>query len=97
MQKEINIQNQILNFVRKEKELITVFLISGKKFVGYVQSFDKYTIHLKGKDFDQVIFKHAITNISIPHQTILKMFDGKNDVDYSLNDDYGESEGDSGN
>lgn len=73
MSKEINIQNQILNILRKEKTPITIFLVSGKKFVGVVAGFDKYIVHLKSKEFDQIIFKHAITNISVPKSVIQKL------------------------
>ncbi len=70
---EINIQNQILNFVRKDRALITIFLVSGKKFVGQVLGFDRYTIHIRGRDYDQIVFKHAITNISVPRHIMQKM------------------------
>ena len=70
---EINIQNQILNFVRKDRALITIFLVSGKKFIGQVLGFDRYTIHIRGRDYDQIVFKHAITNISVPHHIMQKM------------------------
>jgi len=74
VKKEINIQNQVLNFIRKEKCQINVFLVSGKKFLGQVIGFDRYTVHLRCRDFDQVIFKHAIANISIPRQIVQKMY-----------------------
>ncbi len=70
---EINIQNQILNFVRKDRTLITIFLVSSKKFVGQVLGFDRYTIHIRGRDYDQIVFKHAITNISVPRHIMQKM------------------------
>ena len=63
----------ILNFVRKERALITIFLVSGKKFVGQVVGFDRYTIHIRGRDYDQIVFKHAITNISVPHPVMSKL------------------------
>lgn len=71
--REINIQNQILNFVRKDRSLITIFLVSGKKFVGQVLGFDRYTIHIRGRDYDQIVFKHAITNVSVPRHVMQKM------------------------
>ena len=71
--REINIQNQILNFVRKDRALITIFLVSGKKFVGQVLGFDRYTIHIRGRDYDQIVFKHAITNISVPRHLMQKL------------------------
>jgi host factor-I protein len=71
--REVNIQNQILNFVRKDRALITIFLVSGKKFVGQVMGFDRYTIHIRGRDYDQIVFKHAITNVSVPRHLMQKM------------------------
>lgn len=71
--REVNIQNQILNFVRKDRALITIFLVSGKKFVGQVMGFDRYTIHIRGRDYDQIVFKHAITNVSVPRHIMAKM------------------------
>lgn len=71
--RDINIQNQFLNFIRKDKCLINVFLVSGKKFLGQVMGFDRYTVHLRCRDFDQVIFKHAIANISIHREIVQKM------------------------
>ena len=71
--REINIQNQLLNFVRKDRSLVTIFLVSGKKFVGQVVGFDRYTIHVRGRDYDQIVFKHAITNISVPRHVMQKM------------------------
>lgn len=73
MSDEISIQNQILNLVRKEKTLITIFLVSGKKLVGFVIGFDRYTVHLRCRDFYQIIFKHAITNISLPKSIMQKL------------------------
>ncbi len=78
---EINIQNQILNFVRKDRALITIFLVSGKKFVGQVLGFDRYTIHIRGRDYDQIVFKHAITNISVPRHIMQKMQGAEGDFE----------------
>lgn len=47
--------------------------MSGKKFVGQVLGFDRYTIHIRGRDYDQIVFKHAITNISVPRHIMQKM------------------------
>ena len=74
--REINIQNQLLNFVRKDRSLVTIFLVSGKKFVGQVVGFDRYTIHVRGRDYDQIVFKHAITNVSVPRHIMQKMMGG---------------------
>jgi len=92
--REVNIQNQILNFVRKDRALITIFLVSGKKFVGQVMGFDRYTIHIRGRDYDQIVFKHAITNVSVPRHIMHKMQGTEGEGDESLEGDLpAESEG----
>lgn len=93
--REINIQNQLLNFVRKDRSLVTLFLVSGKKFVGQVVGFDRYTIHVRGRDFDQIVFKHAVTNISVPRAVIQKMT-GVPVSDEPLPESAGEITGDDG-
>jgi len=59
-----NIQNDFFNTARKEKTPVTVFLISGKKLVGRIKSFDKFTILLDSHYGEQIIYKHAISTVS---------------------------------
>ena len=54
-----NLQDKFLNKLRKEKVMISVFLINGIKLDGIVEAFDPYTILLKSKT-TQSIYKHAI-------------------------------------
>ena len=62
---QINIQDDFLNRVRKEKLGINIFLVNGKKLIGKVRSFDKFTIQLVNGKTDQLVFKHAIASIMI--------------------------------
>ena len=63
---QINVQDQFLNKVRKERIWVTVQLTTGKELEGYVISFDNFSLILKDKK-DQLIYKHAISCIS-PHE-----------------------------
>ena len=62
-EKQQNIQDGFLNSVRKERSLVTVYLISGVKLTGRVKSFDKFSLILDGNHQEQLIFKHAISTI----------------------------------
>ena len=59
-----NLQNDFFNAARKEKSNVTVFLSNGKKLVGRIRSFDKFTLLLDSHYGQQIIFKHAISTIS---------------------------------
>jgi len=41
-----NIQDSFLNTARKEKTIITIYLMSGVKLTGRIRSFDKYSVVL---------------------------------------------------
>ena len=58
-----NIQDSFLNTARKEKSVITVYLLSGVKLTGRIRSFDKYSVVLETNNQEQLIFKHAISTL----------------------------------
>lgn len=60
-----NIQDGFLGRARKERAVLTVMLNSGKKIVGRIRSFDRYTLVLEDRGVEQMIFKHAIATITI--------------------------------
>jgi len=60
-----NIQESFLNFARKEKALVTIYLLSGVKLTGRIRSFDKYSVVLESNSQEQLIFKHAISTVSL--------------------------------
>ena len=64
MKNQINIQDQFLNRVRRDRIRVTVELISGQKIEGTVMSFDNFSIVLR-REGDQLIYKHAISSISL--------------------------------
>ena len=60
----MNIQDGYLGRARKERALLTVVLNSGKKVVGHIRSFDRYTLILEDRGSEQMIFKHAIATVT---------------------------------
>ncbi len=58
-----NIQDTFLNTVRKDKSVVTIYLVSGVKLTGKIRSFDKYSVLLENNAQEQLIFKHAISTV----------------------------------
>ena len=63
MEKQQNIQDGFLNSLRKEKALVTIYLMSGVKLTGRIRSFDKFAVILDSNGTEQLIFKHAISTV----------------------------------
>src|SRR5450631_3026326 len=60
-----NIQDSFLNTARKDKSVITIYLLSGVKLTGRIRSFDKYSVVLETNNQEQLIFKHAISTVAV--------------------------------
>lgn len=60
-----DIQNAFFNTARKERATVAVFLGNGKKLVGRIKSFDKFTVLLDGQYGEQIVYKHAISTVSL--------------------------------
>src|SRR6186997_3183553 len=60
-----NIQDNFLNQARRERMGVTIYLISGVKLTGRIKSFDKYSLILEAGSQEQLIFKHAISTVSV--------------------------------
>jgi host factor-I protein len=58
----VNIQDQFLNRMRREKVWLTVALSSGEKLYGTISGFDNFCILLQG-DGEQLIYKHAVAAV----------------------------------
>ena len=72
MKNKINsLQEPYLNQLRKEKVPVSIYLVSGIKLQGEIESFDQFSILLKNS-VSQMVYKHAIStiqparNISLP-------------------------------
>jgi len=61
-----NIQDGFLNSARKEKTMVTIYLVSGVKLTGRIRSFDKFSVVLESNAQEQLIFKHAISTVMLP-------------------------------
>ncbi len=69
MSKTQNLQDHMLNALRREKQLITVFLMNGFQMKGTVTGFDDFTVILETENRQQMIYKHAISTL-IPQKTV---------------------------
>ncbi|HYM09495.1 MAG TPA: RNA chaperone Hfq [Bryobacterales bacterium] len=58
-----NIQDAFLNNARKDKTVVTIYLLSGVKLSGKIKSFDKYSVVMETNNQEQLIFKHAISTV----------------------------------
>lgn len=58
-----SLQDTFLNQVRKENQVITIFLINGVRVTGTVKGFDNFTVILTSTGKDNLIYKHAISTI----------------------------------
>jgi host factor-I protein len=60
---QINIQDQFLNRIRRDRKHVLIELTTGRKIEGVILSFDNFCIILRGEG-DQLVYKHAICSIS---------------------------------
>lgn len=69
MSKITNLQDVILNQVRKDHIPINVFLVNGFQLKGIVKGFDNYTLVLETDGKQQLVYKHAISTL-IPQKPV---------------------------
>ncbi len=77
-----NLQDAVLNQLRKESVLTTVYLVNGFQLKGYVRSFDNFTVMLESDSKQMLVYKHAISTIT-PSRNIAYGIDaqhGESDV-----------------
>ena len=61
MQKTQNLQDSFLNQLRRDKSVVTMFLMNGFQLHGVVKGFDGFTVVLDSEGRQQLIYKHAIS------------------------------------
>lgn len=61
---QLNLQDTFLNQVRKDKILVTVYLVNGFQIKGIVKGFDNFTVIVEMDGRQQLIYKHAISTVS---------------------------------
>lgn len=64
MSKAINLQDVLLNQLRKDRVSVTVFLTNGFQLKGTVKGFDNFIVLLESEGKQQMIYKHAISTVS---------------------------------
>ncbi len=66
MAKTPTLQDQFLNTLRKQRVPVSVYLISGIKLQGQIDSFDQFVLILKNT-VSQMVYKHAISTVVPAH------------------------------
>ena len=64
-----NLQDLILNEVRKEHVPVTLFLMNGFQMKGIITGFDSFIVVLSSEGKQQMIYKHAIYTL-VPLQPV---------------------------
>ena len=64
-----NIQDAFLNSARRDKLSVTINLMNGSTLSGRIKSFDKFSVLLDSNSQDFLIFKHAISTISLERRS----------------------------
>ncbi|GAB6053619.1 RNA chaperone Hfq [Magnetospira thiophila] len=72
-----NVQDVFLNFIRKNKTPVTIFLVNGVKLQGIVTWFDNFSVLLRRDGHTQLVYKHAISTV-MP-STPIQLFEGAGD------------------
>ncbi|MCP5373537.1 MAG: RNA chaperone Hfq [Hyphomicrobiales bacterium] len=69
-EKSQNVQDVFLNYIRKNKTPVTIFLVNGVKLQGIVTWFDNFSVLLRRDGHTQLVYKHAISTVmpSVPVQ-----------------------------
>ena len=57
------LQDLFLNDLRKERQLVTVFLMNGFQMKGVITGFDSFVVCLVSEGRQQMIYKHAISTV----------------------------------
>ena len=66
MQKTPNYQDLFLAAARREKCIVTLFLMNGFQLKGIVRGFDSFVVLVESEGKQQMIFKHAISTVLPP-------------------------------
>ncbi len=62
-EKNQNVQDVFLNYIRKNKTPVTIFLVNGVKLQGIVTWFDNFSVLLRRDGHTQLVYKHAISTV----------------------------------
>ena len=59
-----NLQDAMLNQIRKENVPVTVYLVNGVQLKGVIRAFDNFTVMLEYEGKQLMVYKHAISTVS---------------------------------
>ncbi len=62
----INIQDNILQYLKDKRELVKIFLMKGFQIQGTILDFDTFVVLLESEGKKQLIYKHAVSTIQLP-------------------------------
>ena len=68
MSKGHSLQDPFLNALRKDRIPVAIYLVSGIKLQGQIESFDQFVILLRNS-VSQMIYKHAISTV-VPSRNV---------------------------
>lgn len=68
MSKGQSLQNPFLNALRKDRIPVSIYLVSGIKLQGQIESFDQFVILLRNS-VSQMIYKSAISTV-VPSRNV---------------------------
>ena len=82
-EKSQNVQDVFLNYIRKQKTPVTIFLVNGVKLQGIVTWFDNFSVLLRRDGHTQLVYKHAISTVmpSVPVQLFEPEKDDSDDIE----------------
>lgn len=63
-----SLQDSYLNYLRKEKTPVVIYLTNGVRLKGVIRGFDNFVVLLK-ETTTQIVYKHAISTI-LPEKDI---------------------------
>ncbi len=59
-----NLQDAVLNQIRRENIPVTVYLVNGVQLKGVIRAFDNFTVMLEYEGKQLMVYKHAISTVS---------------------------------
>ncbi len=68
---KINIQDQFLNNLRREKVEVSVRLLSGEEIEGTLKAFDNFCVVIRSGSNYHLLYKHGISHIR-PFESLKK-------------------------
>jgi len=73
--KSLNLQDNYLNQLRKEKIPVVIYLTNGVRLKGLIKAFDNFVVLLK-ENTESLLYKHAISTI-VPEKEIEIRFENQ--------------------